>query len=184
MSDDMRASWQLWDGHISDERCEEIIEACKKYEPIQGGTFNQEQPNDEIRSSTIRWVQEEEDIRRMMLMYGKSANKNEFNVAICDLWEVQFTEYHGDVHGFYTWHHDVDFHRNSGYDRKLSVVIQLSDPNDYEGGDFRFEECETPQFKTRGSVLVFPSYWRHMVSPVTEGTRHSLVAWIEGPRWR
>ena len=71
------------------------------------------------------------------------------------------------------------------YDRKLSVVVQLTDPDEYEGGEFKFKYVEQPEgFNNRGSVLVFPSYLEHCVTPVTKGTRHSLVTWIEGPRWR
>ena len=71
------------------------------------------------------------------------------------------------------------------YDRKLSVVVQLTDPSDYEGGIFEFKTVETPaNFKTRGSILVFPSYLEHQVTEITEGTRYSLVCWAEGPRWR
>jgi len=40
------------------------------------------------------------------------------------------------------------------------------------------------QLKTQGTALIFPSFIVHKVNPVTKGTRHSLVAWIEGPKWR
>ena len=36
----------------------------------------------------------------------------------------------------------------------------------------------------KGSVIVFPSFHRHRVTPVTSGIRHSLVTWVEGPHWR
>ena len=71
------------------------------------------------------------------------------------------------------------------YDRKLSVVIQLSDPTTYQGGDFQFQDVETPvNFRTQGSILVFPSYLPHRVTEITDGVRYSLVDWLEGPRWR
>jgi len=38
--------------------------------------------------------------------------------------------------------------------------------------------------KKMGSVIAFPSYINHKVSPVTKGLRKSLVAWVSGPRWR
>jgi PKHD-type hydroxylase len=63
----------------------------------------------------------------------------------------------------------------------------LSDPSDYEGGRFEFDNT-LPQlpdeaFK-KGSVIVFPSFHKHRVTPVTSGIRHSLVTWVEGPHWR
>ena len=66
------------------------------------------------------------------------------------------------------------------------MVIQLSDPKDYEGGIFEFEDTlpKLENFQTRGSVLVFPSYLRHRVTKITKGERKSLVNWLEGPRWK
>ena len=70
------------------------------------------------------------------------------------------------------------------YDRKLSVVVQLSNSNNYSGGQLEFKETEAPsQFSTQGSIIVFPSYLQHRVTEVTEGVRYSLVCWAEGPRW-
>ena len=39
---------------------------------------------------------------------------------------------------FYEWHHDVWWTNPRAHDRKLSVVIQLSPPESYTGGDFEF----------------------------------------------
>jgi PKHD-type hydroxylase len=73
--------------------------------------------------------------------------------------------------------------------RKLSMTINLNKPGDYEGGnlkfDFghhtnqkRFHECT--EIRPQGSVIVFPSYVYHQVTPVTKGTRYSLVVWFTG----
>ena len=83
--------------------------------------------------------------------------------------------------------HDVDFKNSQPYHRKLSLTLQLSDPKDYTGGEFEFEseiEPLPPQHTKKGTVLVFPSFYKHQVKPVTSGTRHSLVTWVEGPHWR
>ena len=73
--------------------------------------------------------------------------------------------------------------------RKLSMVIQLSDPKDYEGGILEIHANEhypppPDELKRRGTIVVFPSFLRHRVIPVTKGVRYSLVAWIEGPHFR
>lgn len=72
--------------------------------------------------------------------------------------------------------------------RKLSMTLNLNEPGDYDGGllnfDFgshapvRYHECKeiTPQ----GSLVVFPSFIYHQVTPVTRGTRYSLVLWTLG----
>ena len=73
--------------------------------------------------------------------------------------------------------------------RKLSMTLNLSDPSDYEGGYLMFDLGEhqpdsknnkMEEIKKRGSLIIFPSFLYHQVSPVTKGTRHSLVCWILG----
>ena len=83
-----------------------------------------------------------------------------------------------------------------GMCRKLSVSVQLSHGTDYEGGDMEFTDLPSdqshkelniwtnPEFRKKGTVIVFPSFIRHRVTPVTKGTRYSAVAWINGPPLR
>ena len=74
--------------------------------------------------------------------------------------------------------------------RKLSMTIQLSDDNDYEGGDFIFQKNlidippDSKKLRAKGTILVFPSFLPHAVTPVTKGERKSLVVWADGPEWR
>ena len=59
--------------------------------------------------------------------------------------------------------------------------MQLSNGDDYEGGELEFLNVDTPVLhRSIGSITIFPSYLPHRVKPVTEGVRHSLVAWIHG----
>jgi PKHD-type hydroxylase len=80
-----------------------------------------------------------------------------------------------------------------GKNRKLSVTINLSPDNSYTGGNLKFDfgphisnkrfyECE--EIRPRGSIIVFPSFLYHQVTPVTEGTRYSLVMWTLGNPYR
>ena len=104
---------------------------------------------------------------------------------------------------FYTWHTDAGTEPYAnGLQRKLSFTIQLSHPDEYEGGHFEWLEphgtfdkltagqrtinvddiVRTSPFsaKEKGSLLVFPSFVHHQVKPVTTGTRISLVGWLVG----
>ena len=75
-------------------------------------------------------------------------------------------------------------HHDSGigfYDRVLSVSIQLSSPEDYEGGEFvLYPNKETIEDnvvcdKTQGNIISYkPEIW-HEVKTVTKGTRYSLI---------
>jgi len=95
---------------------------------------------------------------------------------------LQFTRYEAPGQ-HYEWHCDSGMMTGR---RKLSLTVQLSDPDDYEGGDL--ELCWGPkpmQAKRDLSMMtVFPSWTLHRVTPVTKGTRYSLVAWVSGPPFK
>ena len=178
---EMRLNWQMFTGAISEGIIDDIVAQVDKIE--QAKTFND--ADKRSRSSRISWI-DDKRVLNLLYDYVNTANFNAFNVHIFKKASVQYTEYHADEDGHYDWHHDINWNENNGLDRKLSVTVQLSNPDEYEGGNFEFGECQTPQqeMKTKGTVLVFPSYLRHKVSPVTKGVRKSLVAWFEGPQWR
>ncbi|MGF1454491.1 MAG: 2OG-Fe(II) oxygenase [Alphaproteobacteria bacterium] len=96
---------------------------------------------------------------------------------------VQLTRYAATNRGHYTWHMD---NGDKNATRKLSFTVQVSDPDAYRGGDLElfYKARSEVASRDRGSITVFPSFVMHRVSPVKKGTRYSLVAWIEGPRWR
>jgi predicted 2-oxoglutarate/Fe(II)-dependent dioxygenase YbiX len=96
---------------------------------------------------------------------------------------IQLGRYDSSDRGFYDWHTDFAGIRPL---RKLSISIQLSPPDDYDGGDLELMYGSQPQKldKARGAFIAFPSFLLHRVTPVTRGTRWSLVAWIVGTRWR
>ena len=96
--------------------------------------------------------------------------------------ELQLTRYSkGD---FFDWH--MDFGAGEISARKLSITVQLSDPDDYEGGDLQFmanqEVINAPREK--GTIIVFPSFVMHRVTPITKGVRQSIVGWVSGPPYR
>lgn len=95
--------------------------------------------------------------------------------------------------GHDTWIPDghFDWHRDSGDQwrrapRKLSLTLVLSDPEEYEGGEFQFFDGGpiTVAPRRMGDMIVFPSDLQHRVTPVTKGMRRSMVAWAAGPRPR
>lgn len=93
---------------------------------------------------------------------------------------VQVANYlHG---GKYDWHMDLGAGENSS--RKLSLSIQLSDPGDYSGGNLEFQNIDTPGERAIGTLIAFPSFLQHRVTPVLSGVRSSLVAWVHGRPFR
>ena len=115
---------------------------------------------------------------------AQQCNRLFFNVDIATVeGNIQFARYDSSDRGFYDWHTDFAGFRPL---RKISISIQLSRPEDYDGGDLELLFANQPARleKARGTFIAFPSFVLHRVTPVTRGTRWSLVAWILGPRWR
>jgi PKHD-type hydroxylase len=85
---------------------------------------------------------------------------------------------------FFNWH--LDFGAGEISARKLSMTIQLSDPDEYEGGDLQFminEKIVTAP-REKGTLIIFPSFMIHRVTPIIRGTRQSIVGWVSGPPFR
>ena len=71
--------------------------------------------------------------------------------------------------------------------RKLSFVLQLSDPDDYEGGNLQLIDESGKSYiapRQRGTMILFDSRTQHRVLKVRKGVRKSLVGWTVGPRWK
>ena len=119
---------------------------------------------------------------------------------------MQYTRY--EEGQFYGWHNDAGiathykpvsvsnrqdglaqdfFNENIELVRKLSFVMQLSDPDDYEGGNLQLLDESGNSYiapRQRGTVILFDSRTQHRVLKVTKGIRKSIVGWTVGPRWK
>lgn len=148
-----------------------------------------------LRDANIVWLNEPW-IYATLNHYIHLANKNAGWNFDWDYSEsCQFTIYKPGQ--FYDWHVDsgLDPYQGRGKNldgkiRKLSCVVLLNEPSDYEGGELTFDipnenskkskEICIKDFKAKGSVIVFPSFVKHKVTPVTKGIRYSLVNWSVG----
>ncbi len=186
---DVRQHWQMFPKALSENIVNQIISIANGGVTQQATTFvndgSTHVPADDIRKSRVSWIKDKR-VLNLLYEYADMANRNAFNVHIFNKTDIQYTEYLASENGHYSKHHDIDWNRNDGYDRKLSITVQLSNPNEYEGGDFMFCNIISPDktLKEKGTILVFPSYLEHLVTPVTKGIRKSLVAWFEGPKWQ
>ena len=190
----MKDYWLYFKSSLTPQWCKDFRDhVIHEYRPQQGtiGFEGNNQINESWRNSEIRWLQanKETELVNIVWEHASRGNRDSFGFDLEWAYEFQFTTYHGDTEnpGKYEPHIDVDWVSNAPYHRKLSVVIQLSNTLEYEGGELLFGEG-VPQLpeeaKEQGTVIVFPSFLTHSVTPVTSGIRHSLVSWVEGPRWR
>ena len=189
----MNKVFHVFESAIHPFVCEGIIKRGLTLPPQDASIgFDQDRNDNSYRVSTVRWFpfRQNKDIVDTIISFVNEANRDFFGFDIFNCtYDLQFTEYHSETNGKYDWHHDVWWYNPRPHDRKLSVVIQLSSPDSYTGGNFEFRMPETDhnelnKFKMQGSILVFPSFFVHRVTPLLTGTRYSLVSWVEGPKFR
>ena len=191
----MRAIWQMWESIWIPEACERVIDLGKRLDPKPANIgFDETGREDtDYRRSKIAWahpwMQDWKDVFSEVDALFHEANRNAFGFDLWTLREMLFTQYDGGDEGKYDWHTDLDWLDPRPMHRKLSMVIQLSDPKDYKGGELELNPPalagpDAEKLKQRGTAICFPSLVEHRVKPVTEGTRYSLVAWFEGPKFR
>lgn len=181
---------------VSDNICDQILRLEDKY-PIEEGVVgfgDKGAKTESVRRSKVRWIPPQEQmVANLIMHYVSFANRDSFGLDASWLYEIQLSTYHAEEEAYYDWHQDCFFEAATPYQRKLSFIMQLSDPADYEGGEVMFtrqyaggkwDETRAETIKPRGTVIVFPSFYTHMVKPITKGVRKSLVAWVEGPHWK
>ena len=144
----------------------------------------------DARNSMIKWVPLNEEFKWIYDKIGnlaQIANEEMFHFNIYNMPEqIQYTEYYGTNKGHYDWHMDIGTYEYMKF-RKISVTVQLSDPDEYEGGDLQiWTGGQYPMTAPRGkgNVVIFPSFMMHRVTPVTSGTRKSFVLWLGGEHYK
>jgi PKHD-type hydroxylase len=148
-----------------------------------GGVFV-EKP--EVRRVTTRFFSPDAHrwLFELMRDIGSSMNERHFGFDLTCVDDVLLLEYSADDAGHYDWHADFVARPIC---RKLSLCIQLSPPDDYEGGQLELMLSQTNRIvalRERGCGLMFPSWQLHRVTPVARGVRRSLVTWLSGPEFR
>jgi len=185
--------WGYYDRYFSDQECDSIVNLYTSSEYLNKLEFGKISPSTEntdfsIRNSRIFFIPSSNEDSQWIFKKVASAvlelNEKLFQLDIEKIETLQFSEYTSSYSGMYNPHID-NIYESCGY-RKLSFSIQLSDENSYEGGDLLLHigPTPTPAKKTKGTISIFPSYTLHEVTPVTKGTRYSLVGWVWGPKFK
>lgn len=146
--------------------------------------------NTDLRRSSVSWLSNTPEtswVFDVLAHTVSSLNAQYFRFDLTGFGEpAQLTNYDSAEHGMYGWHVDFNGDFNSP-SRKLSLVLQLSDPSEYEGGALELQPSTSEivkMQKRRGLISVFPSWTLHQVTPVTWGLRQSLVLWVTGPTFK
>ena len=187
---------------LSPDACDRIIQLGDELKQ-QESKIPRPDPEREIRRSTHAWLKggrtktKYQWIYDQLTQYLLQINNRLWKWNLHKFEPFQYTVYSSEDH--YTWHADQ---KRQAYDekapwpgltRKLTISVQLSEPAEYEGGQFEIEVLEKgpdtvderiarpEELRHKGSAIVFPSFLYHRVTKVTAGTRKSLVGWCLGP---
>lgn len=143
-----------------------------------------------VRKSKVTFLEgvfEHLDIYQPILTFLNQVNKEYFNFHLSAIQPPQLTEYDSVYQGEYKQHKDTAVIQEGEIVRKLSMVVQLTPKDNYEGGELHFKEStdyDVELTKQQGTAIVFPSYLWHGVTPVTSGLRKSLVVWAIGNEFK
>lgn len=201
------------DTELPDIIIDELVEKFSKLEVEDSKIISPEQ-NDKIRNANNSWVNVDNWIAGFLSYYINHINNKNFKYAIegFDSDCLQYSEYKEGQH--YNWHCDDSLSSRCNMtistlsnefegvsvpyvnekigieyesSRKLSFSLQLSNEDDYEGGELQFLSDEGDSYyapKKKGALIIFDSRARHRVKKVRSGVRRSLVGWVNGPRWQ
>lgn len=178
-------NWAWHKDAFTKEELDEIINIGTQNELHKASTYDPKQ-DDKNRNSFVQFLFPDESTNWIFARLAgviTETNKKFFQFDLTGMSQgLQFTRYTAP-NQHYDWH--VDRQYLSGT-RKLSLSLQLNDPSEYEGGELqmKFGRINQTVKKERGLITFFPSYTLHRIKPVTQGTRYSLVAWVEGPPFR
>ena len=194
----MQREWTYLESAFSADECRSIIDLAMA-RTRSPGTVGPFRPtvDTRYRQSEVAFIQRPDpdfaDVFERLDDHVERANEEFFGVRYNRrVPSLQFTMYQSDGgrrRDYYRAHSDTSLLSGGRLtQRKLSVVVQLSDPNDYTGGEFRMHHVEAhpprAAIRTRGTLVIFPSLIRHEVTVVKTGTRLSLVGWYRGERWQ
>ena len=187
---------------VKPEVCDKIVKDCLaenlESAKVFGRSPNSSRDDPSIRKTSVYFVPTDRDNKANELAWYflKEANKQMFNYDLTYFQSIQFAAYkNGD---FYDWHIDSYYQDEPNKTRKLSLSFMLTDPDDFEGGEFQFFNGGRPfqengdatgeqiekDLKAKGSIVVFDSRDFHRVCPVTDGVRYSIVCWATGAAFK
>jgi PKHD-type hydroxylase len=167
----------------------DAVEACGDgLMPMRAEIAGRDGNTDHMRITRVAWMARNPETAWLHARLEKAVLQMNADFYKYDLYGLveafQYTVYHGTEGGHYNWH--VDHGPLNDEPRKISLSLQLSDPSSYQGCDLVMQAGDGPYKaeRARGTLIAFPSYVLHRVTPIESGIRKSLVIWVGGPEFR
>jgi PKHD-type hydroxylase len=171
---------------LSPELCEGIGSVGRAFPLCETTVVEQNALKDHrvCRTHMIARAEHTEALYELLWEAASDAAERHYGLELSRITRMpHYVEYHAGK-GHFHWHNDYS-HESDEAPRKLTVVIQLSRPEDYDGGVFEiFGPIASTAPREQGTIFCLPSIVPHRVTPVTRGIRKAIVAWVSGPRLR
>ena len=178
----------VWQDVFTPAEMDRIIAIGESLAPMRAQLEYGRDADQKMRVTRVAWIKPNTDTDWLFAKLEDVVMRLNTDIFGYDLYglekALQYTVYEGSETAHYDWH--VDAGPRNAEPRKISLSLQLSDPGDYQGGRLVIEAgggayaAET----RRGTIIAFPSYVLHRVSPTESGVRKSLVIWVAGPEFR
>ena len=178
----------VWKDLFTPQELDAIEAYGDRLMPMRATIEGRRENPDHTRITRVAWMERNPDTAWLHARLEEAVmvmNTEFYKYDLFGLVEAfQYTVYDGAEGGHYNWH--VDLGKDSIEPRKISLSLQLSDPSRYEGCNLVLEAGDGPYIaeRARGTLIAFPSYVLHRVSPIESGVRKSLVVWVNGPAFR
>lgn len=180
------AEFIYYKGLFLPHEIDKIINFWEKEKTIKATVTGEDKYNKDLRKSSVMFIENSKEndwIYNKLASLAINCNNERYWFDLLGFHQkLQLTRYSkGD---FFDWH--LDFGKGEISARKLSITVQLSDSNEYEGGDLQFminKEIVTAP-REKGTIVIFPSFIMHRVTPITKGKRQSIVGWVSGPPFK
>ena len=180
----------LRENFLTSEQCDELIQKFDESKPQKSGvagTYEGSELNENVRK--VQEVRLKNDVvlsdgfklTKHIIMACEMSNLINFKFQLekpYQLEDIVLLRYENTDK--YDWHLDIG---NNAPFRKLTFIVQLSDSDDYDGGNLEFMNMITDGnlFRKKGQIIIFPSFVPWRITKVTKGVRNSIEGWIHGP---
>jgi PKHD-type hydroxylase len=187
-------AWAFVDNLFTAEECDQI-KALAAVLPVQEAKVGKDKQAGDggeldlvLRKNTVSWMNSHDPeaawIYRKLTDAVNTVNKQFWEYELDYIETLQYTIY--DEHDDH-YHGHIDMMLTGLHMRKLSFSLQLDDEDSYEGCDLEMSsggQTWVPTKRKQGTFIAFPSWLMHRVTPLTSGTRHSMVGWVCGPKFK
>lgn len=150
--------------HLNPQQCLWIKSLCTEYRQSEiVNRFGYEGVKPDFRSSKTCYVNLDSTTQQKLI-----SMIDVIGVTSLPQKEIHLLEY--GQGGFFSSHRD-------GNKRYKTVIIQLTNPQEYEGGELYVEDNMVS--KEQGTIVMFSSNHLHELKLVKSGVRHALVLWLK-----